>query len=149
MRPAPSSRTMRLSLEPCSESGACSEPVRLDAASAPGRVAMPGTSLQCVAELRRTFGGNVDAREFPGKRCERVGAERDGQQRRAAGEDIEHELVQAMAHDTSHHVLLLGGTDSRSRPAATYDEVGGGHGDRGESVGIYGKHLSAKGLTAL
>src|ERR1700728_1958354 len=72
---------------------------------------MPGTSLQCVAELRTTFGGNADAREFPGERCERMGAERYGQQRRAAGEDMEHELVQAMAQNA----------DSRVEPPRTND----------------------------
>src|ERR1700733_4185787 len=69
MRPGPSSRNMRLSLDRCSRPGWCSESVRLVRASAPGTVAMPGTSLQRVAELRTTFGGDADAGEFPGKRC--------------------------------------------------------------------------------
>jgi hypothetical protein len=113
MRPGPSSRNRRLSFDRCSELAGCSESVRFDAASAPGTVAMPGTSLQRVAELRTSFGGTADAGEFPGERCERMRAERDGQQRRPTGEDMEDHLVQAIAD----------GADSRAENSRTNDRM--------------------------
>src|ERR1700722_14253623 len=45
-------------------------------------------------------------------------------------------------------LLPFGGTGSRSRPDATYDVARASGGHRCDSVGMYGKHLSAKGLTA-